>query len=144
MTMLAVIAPYTAVFAAALTAAFALYWNFRNAKAARRLPFLERQLDLCFEAAKVGSRLATLDDMEQWKAERQRFFELYFGELAIVEDQAVTHAMMELKDEIDSVTDDLHPPFCRRPVLVLKLSDALRSLVIRTWKIKDIEEILSR
>lgn len=58
-------------------------------------PYLERQLTLYTQASQMASTLATSDD-EQGKVKmRMRFWQLYWGELALVEDKAVEGAMVE-------------------------------------------------
>jgi len=68
-------------------------------------PFLERQLAFYFEAAKVTGKLATLNPgksatdqdqriSEDWAWARRRFWELYWGELAVVESPQVSTAMV--------------------------------------------------
>ena len=58
-----------------------------------RRPFLERQLALYFEATKAAAQLSTLPPSPAWDKARQRFWELYWGELGLVEDAAVSGAM---------------------------------------------------
>ncbi|MBO4226635.1 hypothetical protein [Bradyrhizobium neotropicale] len=58
-------------------------------------PFLERQLGFYFEAAKVTGTLATRDRQDQeWASARKRFWELYWGELGVVESPEVASAMV--------------------------------------------------
>jgi len=59
-----------------------------------RKPFLERQLALYFEATKAAAQLSTLPRGAAWNAARQRFWELYWGELGLVEDPGVLAAMV--------------------------------------------------
>jgi hypothetical protein len=67
-------------------------------------PFLEKQLAFYFEVAKVGGKLATLPPIlaeypkdqrfaEDWGWARRRFWELYWGELSVVESPEVARAM---------------------------------------------------
>lgn len=65
-----------------------------------RKPFLERQLALYFEATKVAAQLSTLPRGEAWTAPRQRFWELYWGELGLVEDAGVLAAMVAFGDAL--------------------------------------------
>lgn len=60
-----------------------------------RRPFLERQMALCFEAAATASTLATTADNAKWDKANGRFWELYWGELALVENRAVANKMVE-------------------------------------------------
>lgn len=63
-------------------------------------PFLERQLNLCFEAAATVSTLATTTDSGVRKKARIRFFELFWGELVLVENTAVAGAMIDFRDKL--------------------------------------------
>ncbi len=60
----------------------------------RRTPFLERQLTLYLEASASAAKIATLSDGSEREAAKQRFRELYWGELAVVEDPGVERAMV--------------------------------------------------
>ena len=57
-------------------------------------PFLERQLNLYFEAASTASKLSTLGDGPPREEARKRFWQLYWGELSLVEDKEVEAAMV--------------------------------------------------
>src|SRR5262245_20841526 len=54
-----------------------------------RRPFLERQLALYTEATQNAAILATSSDMKALEKARQRFWELYWGELAMVENGGI-------------------------------------------------------
>lgn len=80
-----------------------------SAKRESQRPFLEKQLQFYFEAAKVTSKLATLSqelqdkgpDWEQsWSWAYRRFWELYWGELAIVESREVAGAMVRFGEPL--------------------------------------------
>ena len=62
---------------------------------ARRGAFLERQLELYFEAAAIASKIATSSEGADEESAKRRFRELYWGELAVVEDAGVQNAMVE-------------------------------------------------
>ena len=68
-----------------------------------RKPFLERQLALYFEATRAASQLATLRAGAQRDRARQRFWELYWGELGLVEDDEVAKAMRDFGDALIQV-----------------------------------------
>ncbi|WP_148714019.1 hypothetical protein [Chitinolyticbacter meiyuanensis] len=63
-------------------------------------PFLDRQLTLYSEATKVASQVATLGTTEAGKKARTRFWELYWGELALVENRTVEAAMKRMGDAL--------------------------------------------
>jgi hypothetical protein len=55
----------------------------------------ERQAGLYFEAAQAASTIATSDNKTEKKAASNKFYELYFGQLVVVEDRRVELAMIE-------------------------------------------------
>nr|ART41056.1 L367 [uncultured bacterium] len=57
-------------------------------------PFNEKRILLYTEASNVVAKLANLGEGEERQAARKRFFELYWGELALVEDKQVESAMV--------------------------------------------------
>jgi hypothetical protein len=75
----------------------------RNAEAANRArlieaqqPFLQKQLALYFETAKVlGDIASTHPDSAEWQAAERRFWALFWSELSMVETHAVEEAMVE-------------------------------------------------
>jgi len=124
-----------------IAALVSLYWNFRSAKASRKLPFLNRQLEYCFEASEMAARLATADDPEIWKAAHNRFFELLWGPLAIVEDDDVAGAMMNFALALDQA-GSVPLPAVRLQIPSLDLSAAIRKLLLRSWSISDLQLVL--
>src|SRR5262247_1912938 len=67
-----------------------------------RKPFLQRQQELYFEAATLASKLSTLDHGAEREAARKRFYQLYWGELSVVEDVLVEKAMVRFKGEFEN------------------------------------------
>jgi hypothetical protein len=63
-------------------------------------PFLERQLTLYAEATKIASQVATQGNSESGKKALARFWELYWGELALVENRSVEAAMKRMGDAL--------------------------------------------
>ena len=66
-----------------------------------RRPFLEKQLGLYTEATNAAATIATSADTAALAKARTRFWELYWGELALVEDSAVEQAMMAFGSGLD-------------------------------------------
>ena len=58
--------------------------------------FLKKQFELYFEAVSVVSRLANSNHYENRKDDLQRFWQLYWGDLGMVEDPKVEQAMVEV------------------------------------------------
>jgi hypothetical protein len=66
-------------------------------EAAAKKPYLDRQLQLYADAARSAAVLATSSDQNKLNEARARFLELYWGELAMVEDRDVDIAMHEFE-----------------------------------------------
>jgi hypothetical protein len=63
-------------------------------------PYLERKLEWCEEAVEMASSIANAKG--QSEAEEQRFWELYWGVMGLVENEEVTKAMVAFGDELKS------------------------------------------
>lgn len=64
-------------------------------------PLWEKQLEVYLEATKATATLATFirekegESQKEWEKARIRFWQLYYGELAVVEDKKVSQAIVE-------------------------------------------------
>jgi hypothetical protein len=103
-------------------------------------PFLERQLAFYFEAAKATGTLSTrgLQDQE-WASARKRFWELYWGELGVVESRQVASGMVafgntlkELEKCVDDrkTCDDLQRPLTGASIV---LAHSIRESIEAGW-----------
>ena len=122
-------------------AILAVYSTIRTAKANEELTslqhalnvrnkFLERQTDLYFEASGLASKIATNTSEHDVEEAIVRFNEIYWGELAVVEDRIVEPAMVDFKrllERGDCSKRDLK-------LSALKLSRALRDSLNKSWK----------
>jgi hypothetical protein len=64
-----------------------------------RKQYLTRQLDLYTDATRAAAKLATArPDSAEYLAARARFWELYWGELSMVENRQVEAAMKQMGD----------------------------------------------
>jgi hypothetical protein len=103
---------------------------------ARRLEsrkiFLDRQLELYTEATQVAATLATSTDAAKLETAQNRFWELYWGELSMVENRSVEGAMVEIHSCLNRncTQEDLQP-------LALKLAHACRDSLNQSWGIGD-------
>ena len=103
-------------------------------------PFLEKQLGLYFEAAKITGKLVTLtpDDTE-WAASRQRFWELYWSELSFVEDNEVESSMVNFGNQLTTYENSAKMPADKATLqsalhsATFQLAHALRSSLEREW-----------
>lgn len=91
-------------------------------------PYLERQLKLYTEATQVASQIATSTDQVAIAKATTRFWELYWGELALVEDGDVEFKMKAfgeaLLEKIDQET---------LKSLSLSLAHACRDSLSKSW-----------
>ncbi len=116
-----------------------LFWNFRSAKAARKIPFLQRQLELSFEASQTVAILATTTSPETWEKARERFWQLYYGPLAIIEDVAVKKTMIQCRAFVPETGLPASLPLTLLQQPSLDLSHDIRRLLLKTWDIKSLE-----
>ncbi len=65
-------------------------------------PFLERQLKLYTEATQAAAALATSNKADEVAAASKKFWSLYWGELALVEDKRVEAAMVQLGSALEA------------------------------------------
>jgi hypothetical protein len=93
-------------------------------------PFLDRQLALYSEAARVAAQVATLGDTEAGQKARARFWELYWGELALVENKAVEGAMKRMGDAIAAGASDQELKYAS-----LAVAHACRESLDKSWGI---------
>ncbi|MBI1735352.1 MAG: hypothetical protein HYR51_09275 [Candidatus Rokubacteria bacterium] len=93
-------------------------------------PFLERQLKLYTDASQIAAVLATTRDGAERAKATKRFWELYWGELALVENEAVETAMVALGDALQRNSP---PPELQQ--LSLRLARACRISLDRSWGI---------
>ena len=93
-----------------------------------RKPFLERQLKLYTEATQAAATLATSRNPLEVAAASDRFWSLYWGELALVEDREVETAMVNLGAEIKKgrTGEELEQRS-------LKLAHACRNSLAKSW-----------
>ena len=103
-----------------------LHAENRRVEATR--PFLERQLSLYVELSQTVATLASQDDRAVIGPATLRFWQLYWGELALVEDSRVEAAMVEFGDAIrkGATQIELQP-------LSYDLAHACRDSLARSW-----------
>lgn len=95
-------------------------------------PFLERQLKLYTEATQSAATLATSEGGSEKAAAIKRFWSLYWGELALVEDKDVEAAMVALGKGLDRQAS---PAELKQ--LSLKLARACRDSLALSWGVKE-------
>jgi hypothetical protein len=65
-------------------------------------PFLERQLKLYTDATQAAATLATSKTPEELELAKRKFWSLYWGELALVEDKRVEAAMVQFGRSLET------------------------------------------
>jgi len=102
-----------------------------NARVEATRPFLERQLTLYTEASQVAAVLATSDDASERAKAEERFWQLYWGELALVEDPRVEAAMVRFGQALKTGGD-------KAPLqaLSLALARACRDSLADSWGVE--------
>ena len=95
-------------------------------------PFLDRQLKLYTEATQSAATLASTEDRSERAAAIKRFWSLYWGELALVEDKGVEAAMVMLGKGLERGA-----PQQELKQLSLKLAHAARESLAASWGVKE-------
>jgi hypothetical protein len=112
-------------------------WQFTaQQQQANRQPFLQKQLELCFQATEVAGRLASESDPVEWEKARVTFWRLYWGPLSIVEDRGVERAMVALARLVpkDKVTP-AELPMSSLGEPSYNLAHSVRKLILANWKV---------
>jgi hypothetical protein len=106
-----------------------------------RLPFLEKQLALYFEAAQVAGKLSVYTTNENdWSDAERHFWLLYFGEVSMVEDGQVLDAMntfaIRLREYTDAVRRNVGDPEPKKDSVRSAASDltqAIHKSIVDAW-----------
>ncbi len=121
----------------------------REAALNRLTPFLDRQMALYFEASALAGRIATSKESPEKTRAIQRFKELYWGELAMVENKGVQQStvafwwvlegnrnkskcLQEYRGRVAAQEEAMRSVCLRRTSL--DLARAARASLIKTWK----------
>lgn len=94
-------------------------------------PFLERQLKLYTEVTVAAATLSISDDPNEIEHSRKRFWSLYWGELALVEDKEVEAAMVKFGEAIEAGTSGI-----KLQQYSLQLAHACRDSLARSWGVE--------
>ena len=99
-------------------------------------PFLEKQLALYFEAAQVVGKLVTLKPGDtEWGSNENRFWQLYWSELSMVEDRDVEGAMVKVGKQLAEYKKSPNKDENARAleISVYELAHAIRNGIQTTW-----------
>ena len=104
---------------------------WRNAETRRieaTRPYLDRQLTLYTEVTRLTATIVTSLDSSEIEKATNRFYELYWGELALVEHGQVEGAMVAFREALEGKRpgDDLGQ-------LALRLAHACRDELAASW-----------
>ncbi len=94
-------------------------------------PYLDKQLALYIETTQVTAIIATSEDENEVEANKQRFRELYWGELALVERGKVEQAMIAFLSALDANKEQ--SALAR---LALNLAHACREELAISWGVE--------
>jgi hypothetical protein len=107
-------------------------------------PFAERQLNTFLEAGKVAGYLAVYDKSkpgwagtQEWKENITRFYQLFWTDLSIVEDDTTKHAMERFSKQLQIVVKN--PDNSEEAIKLndysYKLATHIRASIQNTWRI---------
>lgn len=123
------------------TLAVGIWKGWWEQKEANKRPFLEKQLQLCFEATDLCARLATEKDVTEWEKARAGFWRLYWGPLCIVEDPEVEKAMVAIGELVPRPgANPPSLPMVSLGPMAMAVARASRALVLESWRV-DIENL---
>jgi hypothetical protein len=130
--------PWLATLVTASLTALVGIWQFSTQRQqSNRQPFLQKQLELCFEASEAAARLATETNIEEWEKARLTFWRLYWGTLCIVENRDVESAMVKLGELVpDQPVSQPSLPMTALREPSFELARAARKLILRSWNVR--------
>ncbi|HWZ40511.1 MAG TPA: hypothetical protein VNY08_19635 [Bradyrhizobium sp.] len=119
-----------------LTAVLGIWQFTAQQSQSNRQPFLQKQLELSFQASETAARLATETNAVEWEKARLAFWKLYWGPLSIVEDPKVEAAMVKLGEVVPSQPQSTPKlPMKSLEVPSYNLAHAVRGLVLESWNV---------
>jgi hypothetical protein len=118
-------------------AAIGLWQFIGQERDANRRPFLEHQLLTCEEASKITSALAVATNPKEWDKQRQLFWQLYWGRIAIFDgfqgggqDGPVREALQKGQEAKERL------PMQSLRLPSLEVAHAARDMIARSWDVK--------
>jgi hypothetical protein len=140
MTTVEGVAKWVTILATAGTLCWSVVSALQSHAIDARRPFLDFQLKLYQEATKMASVLATSDDTKELQAAEARFWQLYWGELGLVEnggikseDGGVEGAMVRFGEELKKRGKDRN----LLTHLALGLAHTCRNSLAQSWNVLD-------
>jgi hypothetical protein len=121
-----------------------LFWSVASALQTRavdaRRPFLDAQLKLYQEATKVAAIIATSDNPTERQTAEVRFWQLYWGELAMVENGGIKTQNGGVEGAMVRFGNELNSPAPSRSTLKnlsLDLAHVCRDSLAESWGVRD-------
>lgn len=96
--------------------AFGLYQYYGQANKERNLLLQKQQFELYFKATEITSKFAQSSDPKETEQIRKQFWEVYYGQLSVVEDERVKDAMkrfggaVKAWEKVNTPPADFFPP----------------------------------
>ena len=119
-----------------LTAVLGIWQFTAQQRQANRQPFLQKQLELSFQATETAGRLASETNPIEWEKARITFWVLYWGPLSIVENPAVEGATFDLGKLVPKEPVNAPKlPMTSLGVPSYRLAHAVRDLVLASWNV---------
>ena len=98
---------------------YTFYWN--------------KKLELFLETSEAASQMATTESMEEYRQARAKYWQLFFGQLSLVEGDPVKAAMQSFAPLIPS-EDAPQLPLKELQQPAYQLTIALKKELLRSWK----------
>jgi hypothetical protein len=109
-----------------------------------RKPFNDRQLAVYSDTAEVIGRLATTEDPNgpEWDENIKRFYQLFWAELSMVEDNSVKKAMMTYSSHLQEIIESAPEKrastesFQKLEQRTYRLASTLRASIESSWDVQ--------
>jgi hypothetical protein len=104
----------------------------KTAALAAKQPFLSKRLELYSEATGYAAVIAVSNDRGQVAAAKEKFWNLYWGPMAVIEDKTVERAMIAFGEAVDSS----YPPE-KLKAYAVELAHSCRDSLAESWHVSD-------
>jgi hypothetical protein len=128
--------PWVGLVVSILTVLFGIWQFLLQQIQSNKQEFGKKQLELCVQATDAAARLAETTDPVEWEKARQAFWILYWGPLAIVEDQNMATAMIDFGKHLPK--DPVPPsglPVHDLDAPAINIAHAARNLIQTNWNV---------
>ena len=122
------------------TLVFGIYQYHSTKREEFRQAFWQKQYETYKEVTEIAAAIAIADDLDAVKEERERFWQLYWGSMAIIENRNVFDAMVEFGEDLRDQTVRGHSSSGLLQ-LSYNLARACRESLKSTWEPVQIDDI---